>query len=105
MLLRFKAACHIAAAVQMRLMKFDLLFVAPNVYLDRDYGLVRYTEGGTPTEFLKTVAGSTRNVGPVVSPGHRHNTPIVPVWFREIPLMQRDGWRVESGGVKVGFVT
>ena len=25
-------------------------------YLDRDYSLVRYTEGGTPTEFLKTVA-------------------------------------------------
>ncbi len=26
------------------------------VYLDRDYSCVRYTEGGTPTEFLKTVA-------------------------------------------------
>jgi hypothetical protein len=28
----------------------------PNVYFDRNYHCARYTEGGTPTEFLKTVA-------------------------------------------------
>jgi hypothetical protein len=27
-----------------------------NVFLDRDYSLVRYAEGETPTEFLKSVA-------------------------------------------------
>jgi hypothetical protein len=32
-----KAARHIAAAVQKRLMEFDLLFLAPKVYLDQGY--------------------------------------------------------------------